>query len=396
MFIKKVKVKGYKTIKDMEADFNPGLNIIIGDNGSGKTNFLEVLMRTFQLNFPRFFNSFSSSITFSDGINIEAINMLTDINEKTLNEERSLVKYRVINANYKIDQNISDRDELMSLYKTYDAPAREMKYVYHGYPKSAVFLNYAISGRATFTTEEECTDAILGLFSFNTTNSYTSAFFASFKIKLILYAVSDYDGFKSLLLETAGNICTYVKTYLKKCTPIEDIRLAESFSMEVLPNSISVQNLYFEFYQNDRWNNYNELSDGTKRLLTILFNILDYNKVRDAKPDSGVIVEKRKEIIVIEEPELGINPHQLYKLMLILQEEAINKQIIITTHSPIALDILEQKDLDNILICSYTNEKGTQLNHLTEQEKQKAIAYMEDVGYLSLYWTHSDLEKRID
>ena len=42
-YISKVHLKGYKSIKDLEIDFKPGLNIIIGPNGSGKTNFLEFI-----------------------------------------------------------------------------------------------------------------------------------------------------------------------------------------------------------------------------------------------------------------------------------------------------------------------------------------------------------------
>ena len=42
-YISHVHLKGYKSIRDMEIDLLPGLNIIIGPNGSGKTNFLEFL-----------------------------------------------------------------------------------------------------------------------------------------------------------------------------------------------------------------------------------------------------------------------------------------------------------------------------------------------------------------
>jgi recombinational DNA repair ATPase RecF len=38
-YISKVHLKGYKSIRDLEIDFKPGLNVIIGPNGSGKTNF---------------------------------------------------------------------------------------------------------------------------------------------------------------------------------------------------------------------------------------------------------------------------------------------------------------------------------------------------------------------
>jgi energy-coupling factor transporter ATP-binding protein EcfA2 len=42
-YISKVHLKGYKSIQDVEIDLLPGLNIMIGPNGSGKTNFLEAI-----------------------------------------------------------------------------------------------------------------------------------------------------------------------------------------------------------------------------------------------------------------------------------------------------------------------------------------------------------------
>ena len=46
-YISHVHLKGsYKSILDVEIDLKPGLNILIGENGSGKTNFLEYLWKT--------------------------------------------------------------------------------------------------------------------------------------------------------------------------------------------------------------------------------------------------------------------------------------------------------------------------------------------------------------
>jgi len=42
-YLQHVSLKNYKSIKDVEIDFKPGLNIIIGKNGSGKTNFINAL-----------------------------------------------------------------------------------------------------------------------------------------------------------------------------------------------------------------------------------------------------------------------------------------------------------------------------------------------------------------
>lgn len=43
MYIKKVRIQNYKAIKDLELEFLPGVNLLIGDNGVGKTSILEAV-----------------------------------------------------------------------------------------------------------------------------------------------------------------------------------------------------------------------------------------------------------------------------------------------------------------------------------------------------------------
>lgn len=43
MFFKEVKIQNYKAIKDMQIQFSPGINLLIGDNGVGKTSVLDAL-----------------------------------------------------------------------------------------------------------------------------------------------------------------------------------------------------------------------------------------------------------------------------------------------------------------------------------------------------------------
>ena len=62
-YISRVHLKGYKSIIDTKIDLHPGLNIIIGPNGSGKTNFLEFLRDVLNSNPPR--NTFYVSLEIS-------------------------------------------------------------------------------------------------------------------------------------------------------------------------------------------------------------------------------------------------------------------------------------------------------------------------------------------
>ncbi len=67
-YISHVHLKGYKSIIDTEVELHPGLNIIIGPNGSGKTNFLEFLLFMFQIQYPYFETEFDNTfkLTIND------------------------------------------------------------------------------------------------------------------------------------------------------------------------------------------------------------------------------------------------------------------------------------------------------------------------------------------
>ena len=43
MIIQKIVVKNYKIFKDIVINFNPKINILVGDNDAGKSTVLEVL-----------------------------------------------------------------------------------------------------------------------------------------------------------------------------------------------------------------------------------------------------------------------------------------------------------------------------------------------------------------
>ncbi|MDB5133720.1 MAG: family ATPase, partial [Mucilaginibacter sp.] len=171
-------------------------------------------------------------------------------------------------------------------------------------------------------------------------------------------------------------------------SPIKEIRLNPDFNLltDELNQKQTISNFYLEFLIDNNWLTFNLLSDGTKRLFYIISEISNYEL-------STVSVESRNlEVVLLEEPELGIHPHQLHQLMQFIKEQSREKQIIITTHSPQVLDILEADELDRVIICHYDSQKGTQLSHLSDKEIKKAKLYMQKEAFLSDYWRFSDLE----
>ena len=139
-------------------------------------------------------------------------------------------------------------------------------------------------------------------------------------------------------------------------------------------DNIILENLIIDFRINGDWVPWSYLSDGSKRLFYLISETISLSQ--------GVLL--------IEEPEFGVHPHKLHHILDFLKEQSRNKQIIISTHSPLALDVLDENELDRIIIAKY--EKGSRFNHLTQDQIDTAKRYMNEVGELSYYWLHSDLD----
>jgi hypothetical protein len=166
--------------------------------------------------------------------------------------------------------------------------------------------------------------------------------------------------------------------YLANFSPIKDCRISEGYTFQISDDQLIINHILLEFYVNDTWISWGKLSDGTKRLFYIISETLNSHFPFESW-------------LLIEEPELGIHPDQLYKLMDFLKEQSQHKQIIITTHSPDVLNILENNELHKIIVTRIDKLQGTLMHHLSPQKVKKAQSYMEDLS-LKDFWVHSNLE----
>ena len=95
------------------------------------------------------------------------------------------------------------------------------------------------------------------------------------------------------------------------------------------------------------------LSDGTLRFLALLAILLN--------PESATL-------ICIEEPELGLHPDAMSLLADLLVEASKRTQLIVTTHSDVLVSALTEQ-AESVLVCDYL-ENGTTLQRL-ETDKLK-------------------------
>jgi predicted ATP-dependent endonuclease of OLD family len=376
LYLTSLHLAGYKSIRDAKIEFLEGLNIVIGKNGGGKTNLLEfvnaIINNKYIYNADFDFETFSTLFfvrtrqnelkVTKNNDNIIAIGFNQDI--YTINTENRAFfspPTKLIAATLSYQKRLIVFNRPNKKINLLDNP---LKLTINN-EKHSLFPNNSIR-----YSEKNLSSSFLILKSFlSFFERKIETLNKSEEIKVLL---------PNCFIEFIAN--ENLLTNLQKYSPIEDLRISPNINVyeQGFGNTeISVQNIYIEFLLNNRWHSWEMLSDGTKRLFYLITEVTLSNG-----------------IVLLEEPELGVHPHQLHQIMQFLKEQAETKQIILTTHSPQVLDVLNVDELDRIIVADITKEKGSQFRHLDEKTVAKAKHYLENDGFISDFWRYSTLEPR--
>ena len=407
-FLEKVHLKGYKSIEDLSIDLKDGMNILIGKNGSGKSNFLEFLnkallsvykeqdfiFKSAELSFIQgndvtlyAIEKLNKRITSSEGAEILRfpINKKLTINSELVYDnlrdevrsENIIYNERGIRAGKSLRTTFNlMRVSLFPMYIEYNLP----QYFMSGGDSASVIISDTDWEMWEISNGTNLINVVIDEIENNLINEFGEAFYEdgelegedrAAKLRKFLFDKIT----KSVMLEKLV-VKQEIIDNLSQFSPIKAVRFNENINIYKDDKRITIENLKLEYLVNDNWIPWSYLSDGTKRIFYIITSV----------------ISKKNGLILIEEPELGIHPHQFELLMQFLKEQSQYKQFIISTHSPKTLDHLNENELDNILVASYEKEKGTVLTRLSEEQQLKAKDYMKEVGYLSDYWLMSDLE----
>jgi predicted ATP-dependent endonuclease of OLD family len=358
---------------------------MIGYNGAGKTNVLNAIYNGFQLAFGGKNDNEFNSLEFS------ADNKIYKIHK----DETTLDNNSIISGISSI--KITENNEIIDTNK---------------------FNNVFSKRRITFIPFNTVTpiieDTISELLSTSHINKYNHQEFSLPSYIEFRFLLLDYlnkgaymNAFGKITEEEILNLLYFdegIKNIIKKLTPIEDINIKKesTVSLTKLLDKFSINDFIYRFIVDEKELIFKSLSDGTKRIIASLCTLFSIYAIHvnfeNEKTTYGYITDRTDmqvnlKLLLWEEPEIGLHPHQLFELMSIVKEQSKHKQILISTHSPIVLNCLDADELDRIIICEYKKGEGTKLRQLTEKEMDKARAYMKDVGFLSDYWMHSDLQK---
>lgn len=390
-YLHSAHIEGYKSIVNCDVTFKPGLNIIIGKNGTGKTNLLEAVRISLAsdslsaIAFPEL----QSRLILKDSESPYPIEFIIDpANEKyrlSLDREGQL---RGARERFKIGNSSHEEYFKKGLYNIGIGLYTPILFTY-AIPREIPFLTGIPTG---WHVEKNRTS-----FFPNPLNGYSGF---SFLVLSIFKRLSDYvdnsnfepDKSKAIVTEEMNSFIQRILSQVRSCTKINDIVVSEGLCFEnEAGNFYTIKDFRFKFKIGPNAYEFDDLSDGTKRILLIIVESLEANGKIGLEKDV-----ENKRIVLLEEPELGIHPHQLHLLMNFIKEQSQEKQIILTTHSPDVLNILSEDEFDRIIIAEFNSKQGSTFRHLTEAEIQKAKAYVEAGLQISDYWKHSDLEPALN
>lgn len=335
--LQKITVKGFKSIQSLvDFEMRP-LNVLIGANGAGKSNFIGVFR-------------FLAALT-GDNFPVDVQNW---------GGPDSLLHY---------GRKVTEKLE----FEVYFAPERN---VANGY---RVTLAPTQDNRLIFTREESWINGRYGTNSYplgaghdiakvtsdNLGRSKNVSTYVSSKLKAWrqyhFHDTGDKAAVKQMhqsndtlrLKPDAANLAAYIR--MLKTTPaseasyqriVETIRLAAPFFGDFVVRDDHSESLELEWTERGRpdtpWKAH-VLSDGTLRFICLTTLLLQPSW---HMPD----------IILIDEPELGLHPFAINLLAQMLKRAAESKQVIVSTQS---VELLNCMSAEDIVITGRENEATT-------------------------------------
>lgn len=324
MKIKEISISNFKSIKLLENFGLGNINILIGSNGAGKSNFISFLILLKQIannnlqgyiaekaganNFlylGRKFSYFLSGKIVFDSNNAYEIELRPDTEDAFYFTKEITSYYSEGWHNYKsefIGKKESSLHEMISTYKRTKQ-----------YPGIPGYVKNGLSG--------------FEVYHFHDTGIHSP-----------LKGTCDIND-NRFLRKDGSNIAAFL-FYLKEKHPfnlkkIEGViqQIApffDSFALEPLRLSQEKIKLEWKEKGNDEYFNADQFSDGTIRMVALTTLLLQ------PEPPN---------IIIIDEPELGLHPAAIQQLAGLIRKASIQSQIIISTQSVTLVNQFNPEDL---------------------------------------------------
>lgn len=348
MKIQKINIKHYRCFEDKEISFHPQFNVIIGENGSGKTAVLDAIAKFVAIGISRFAEKQEKWLTFS----------LSDIKK---GEKKAWIKCDftaplgiIPNITTKWETGASKWSQQLTIIDTdiealkwaYDNKIEEIKAISQ-FTRKDIFLYFQVD------------DYLDNYSPNNNTNFGNSEVYQNIFIKQ-LNSISFLENW-FLKMETLENQSIIEKKdFSFKLPQLEIIRNAIQKFLSLL-NVDSFQDLKGKTVQTSAQKGtfaenptesflviknkgselrLSQLSSGEKKMILMVAHIA----LRIALiPDSNA--ENAQGIVLIDEIDIHLHPLWQQKIPEALKQTFPNIQFIVTTHSPLIIQEMTKEEM---------------------------------------------------
>jgi predicted ATPase len=341
-----ITVKGFKSIASIEKLALRKINVVIGANGSGKSNFIGVFEFLHEIREGRFWNY----VTEAGGAE-----RVLHFGSKTTREiyfDLSFAK-----GYYKLRLRPTADDELY--VDELEAPSGARS------PESE-------AGWGWDRDMEAVQELLLNwrIFHFDDT-SFSSPMRKTANVddnRFLRKDAANLPAFLYLLREKhQGSYDLIVRTVQLAAPFFHDFQLDP-----LLLNTDTIR-LEWRHKKSDQTFGASSLSDGTLRFIALATLFLQPEQYRPS-------------LILVDEPELGLHPYALGLLASLIRQASVTTQVIVSTQSSLLLDHFDPED---VLVADRV-DGGTQLKRLKSEQLKK---WLEDYS-LGQLWEKNELGGR--
>ena len=381
-------------------ELNSGVNILVGINGSGKSNFLKAIKllyegiggEGFRKVFLQDWGGFSSVANFQEAespyikliyeFDVSKINAI-GLKKGFLFSDNLIYEITIFpvgNTSYDLNEK---------LYKRNDEGGEDLIYIKINNSESVLSQRDVDSEKRPLLVQyPHDNDAM----SFDRNElvlrqiSDPDRFYAQFSLKRAIEGISVYDYFDTTLrspireprnwsiankLLPNGENLTILLQQLKNKQRL----VYEDIGKQIKDINPHFKELDFDFYANkiflvlrekklSQSVSISHISDGTLRYLLLL--AIFFNKNRGS-------------LVCLDEPEIGLHPDMIFSLANFLKRAAKESQIIVATHSPL---LLNDFNIEDLLIFEKNEDNQTIVLNKEEEDFQEWLDNNFTVGQL--------------
>jgi len=358
-----ITVKGFKSIASIENLKLGAINILIGLNGSGKSNFIEVFSFLHALREGQL-QDYVMKAGGADRV-LHFGSRVTQTIEIHISFQEEINQYQIVLAATQTDQLYPSSEVAYFWNRQRNSQPHSTGLVPRG--SEAGISDPNSQGTAKFIRMHL---SRWRLYHFHDTSS-SSPMKKTADVndnRFLRPDGSNLAAFLYYLRQKHETAYSLIRRTVMRVAPFFDDFLLEPQKLN--PDKIRLE---WKHKDSDAYFDASSLSDGTLRFMALATLFL--------QPDTY-----RPSVILVDEPEIGLHPYAITMLASLVRQASVKTQVIVSTQSPLLLDHFQPED---VLIADRV-DGGTQLARL---EPAKLEKWLQDYS-LGQLWEKSELGGR--